>query len=1248
MRLFSLVVFVVLVSLCNAAGVPPTQAQWDAAIQKAKDYLTTNAFTNSEKAALATGVGWEGGQCVGNIPSIPRVNFSGFCLEDSPTGVRFALNVTAFPAAVNVAATWNRSLIYERYAAFGSEFKTKGAHIALAPMMNMGRVAAGGRNWEGFGADPYLTGECAYLAVIGIQDQGVVATSKHYLLNEQEHYRTTSSSNADVRTMHEVYLWPFRQAVKAGTGSVMCSYNLVNGFYACENEYILTEVLKKEFGFQGYIMSDWAATMSGLPSILAGLDMTMPGDVTFNSGTTYFGEHLVDDVANGTVTQARLDDMAIRILTPYFLLNQDQGYPTVDFDFRDYTKLNQRNAQADHATVVRKIGAESNILLKNINNTLPFSSTPTPGGANYTFAVIGSDAGPSPGNYGPTACADHGCDEGTLAQGWGSGTVWFPYLIDPNAAIVNKSTANGQTVISSLNDTIEAAQQAAAQADIAIVFANADSGEDYITVEGNEGDRNNLNLFHNGNALIEAVASVNNRTVVVLHVVGPVVMPWADHPNVTAIILAGLPGQESGNSLVDTLWGAVNPSAKLIYTIAKLESDYGASVLYSSPLPYPPINYTEALLIDYRWFDQKNIAPQYEFGFGLSYTTFSYANLQFTTATPTVTGCATHQALEDDVLYSATIEISNTGSVAGAEVAQLYLGFPEGAGEPPKVLRGFDKVWTEVGGKATASFSLTRIDISIWDPVTAGWVVPAGTFQVMVGASSRDIRLTTNFTVAAVPTVTLAVDKTVAEGATLTATLTLSAASTSTVSVPLLATGGTATSSQYSLSSTCATFAPGALTTTVTITTVDDNVYRGDTNFQLSLQLPTNANLASGTPSSIVIQDNDLPQLSVAAASQTISVSEAAGTVNITLQLSKQSAFSTYVNWTTTGHPNINDIVFSSSLVIPPLVSSVDVPVTVVQDTIYEGNETFILTLSSSSNSSIDASANAVSFTVIDDDPVPYVYLVSNNSFFTASAPTVSFDVFVSNPEEGDIGVALQVNYINASEAVVTFTNGFPNVVIPSATNAVTINVSTVFDSIYEGNQVFSISIANITAGIATIGSTNGRSVTFVIEENILIPSVYFPQSSYLALSANVTENVAVSLTNAANKEIIVPYTFSAIYPDGPVAQSGFVTFAALATSAQIPIYINSSWTSPATVLLDTPIAGPVQLGSVSRFTIYNNFTVVPTSPPTAPPKGTTSGNTTTGPAPGTSTTTGAPHHNSAGMVVPALWLALLVLYNLL
>ncbi|KAF9499862.1 glycoside hydrolase family 3 protein [Pleurotus eryngii] len=661
------------------------------------------------------------GNCVGNIPSISSINFPGLCLQDSPLGVRYGDLVSVFPAGINTAATFNRTLMRQRGAALGAEFHGKGVHVALGPAMNLARAPAAGRNWEGFGGDPYLSGEGAFETVTGIQSVGVQACAKHLINDEQEHFRETSSSNVDDRTQHELYALPFLRSIQAGVASVMCSYNQINGSFACENDKVLNGIIKGEFGFPGYIMSDWAATHS-TGSVNQGLDMTMPGDITFSSGTTYFGQNLVNAVQSGSVPQSRVDDMATRILAAWYLLGQDSGYPAVNFNSWNVNGPGSThvNVQGNHKDLIRTIGAASTVLLKNT-------------GA---------------GSRGTNGYTDRGGLDGVLAQGWGSGTADYPYLITPLAAITSRASTDGSTVSSSLSDTdLNAAGTTATGKDFALVFIAANSGEGYITVEGNAGDRNDLKAWHNGDALVARVAGANANTIVVVNSVGPIeVEAWINHPNVTAVVWSGLPGQEAGNALADVLYGAYNPSGRLPYTIGKSINDYSAKVIYNSNASILPIPYSEGLFIDYRHFDEANIAPRFEFGFGLSYTTFAYASLSIsgsigTGTAPTRPGSSLDPWLHEKVI-TVTFSLTNSGSVAGHEIPQLYITLPASAQSAPLSLKGFDSVFLAPNQSKTVTIQLSRFDLSIWNVASQRWQIPSGSIGVSVGASSRDIRLT--------------------------------------------------------------------------------------------------------------------------------------------------------------------------------------------------------------------------------------------------------------------------------------------------------------------------------------------------------------------------------------------------------------------------------------------------------------------------------------------------------------------------
>jgi beta-glucosidase len=623
-------------------------------------------------------------------------------------------------------------------------------------MMNLGRVAQGGRNWEGFGADPFLAGEAAYETILGLQQAGVQACAKHLINNEQEHFRTTESSDVDDRTEHEIYAQPFLKSIMAGVASIMCSYNLVNNTYACENDRILNDIVKGEFGFQGFIMSDWAATPSTL-AVMAGLDMTMPGDITLGSNTTYFGANLTEYLQNGTIPESRLDDMATRILASWYLLGQDSpSYPPTNFNAflpQDEATNEHIDVMDDHYQLVREIGAASTVLLKNEGGALPLQEP-------RSLALIGSDAGP--GRAGPNEFADQGGSDGILAMGWGSGTAYFPYLISPYEAIQRRAAKDHTLIAWTFNDfDYPTAAQYATGKSAAIVFINSDSGEDYITVDGNEGDRNNLTAWHGGDQLVLTVAAQNNNTIVVVHSVGPLILePWIEHPNVTAVLWAGLAGQETGNSLADILYGERNPSGRIPYTIAKQPSDYPAQLITTSNgSDILQIPYAEGLEIDYRWFDAKNIEPRFEFGFGLSYTKFEYGNLQISKVSDQdnvqadaknawdagdcpSTGEGSSAAIWlHRPAYQVTFDVTNVGAVYGGEIPQLYVNMPPSAGEPPSLLKGFTDVGLAPDETERVTIQLSRYDLSIWDTAEQGWRRPAGQILITVGASSRDDRL---------------------------------------------------------------------------------------------------------------------------------------------------------------------------------------------------------------------------------------------------------------------------------------------------------------------------------------------------------------------------------------------------------------------------------------------------------------------------------------------------------------------------
>ncbi|KAK5045553.1 hypothetical protein LTR84_009171 [Exophiala bonariae] len=765
---------------------PPTLGTgWETAFEQANTFAANLSL--EEKAQLVTGT--SPGPCVGNIGAIPRLGFGGLCLQDGPLAIRLATYASVFPAGLTAAASWDRGLIFARGMFMGAEFKAKGSHVALGPVVGpLGRIGYGGRNWEGFSPDPYLTGVAAEETIRGMQQAGVQACLKHYIGNEQETQRNPDvsangttieavSSNIDDQTLHELYLWPFANGVRAGTASIMCSYNRLNGSYGCQNSKTLNGILKTELGFQGYVMSDWGATHAGVDAINAGLDMDMPGSTGGSPNASFFGGNLTQAVNNASVSQSRIDDMVLRIMTPYFFLKQDD-YPPIDGQSPALNNNNPQNyryqftlgesdtdVREDHAQLIRELGAAGTVLLKNVNNTLPLK-------APRSIGVFGNDAGDLVnGEYfsGSSFANQFGYEYGTLPMAGGSGAARLSYLVPPLDAIKARAFQDGTLVQYILNNTIlSGPAKVRNRADgLGFILPVPDVCLVFLKTWASEGvDRLSLEADWNSTAVVNNVASYCNNTIVITHSAGLNVLPWANNPNVTAILAAHLPGQETGNSLVDILYGAINPSGKLPYTIALNASDYKfAPVTNSTELQGTEdpnawqSNFTEGQLIDYRHFDYYNQSVLYEFGYGLSYTTFNLSDLQIestvsgkpVTARPPLAatvpgGNPTLWA----VLYVVNVTVTNTGNTAGAAVPQLYLSLPSTSQSNPtpvNVLRGFDKIFLQPGKSTTVQFPLARRDLSYWDTNLQDWVISSGAIAVHLGFSSRDLKLHDQVTV---------------------------------------------------------------------------------------------------------------------------------------------------------------------------------------------------------------------------------------------------------------------------------------------------------------------------------------------------------------------------------------------------------------------------------------------------------------------------------------------------------------------
>lgn len=712
-------------------------------------------MTLTEKVNLTHG--HPSGPCVGNTGAVPRLGIPSICFADGPSGIRGQEFVSAFPAGIHLAATFDRDLMYRYGRALGAEYRGKGVNVALGPVAGpLGRIVKGGRNWEGLSNDPYLAGAGMGAITRGIQDNGVIATPKHWLLNEQEFRRRWDndlgdaiSASVDDRTLHELYAFPFMDALREGAGAVMCSYQKANHSYACQNSKLLNGVLKTDLGFEGFVVSDWDGQMSGVASANAGLDLVMP-----NAGFWGGDEGLGEAVRNGSVTEERMDDMATRILAAWYFLKQENGYPPPELGDNLQVRL-PVDVRGDHADLIKEIGAAGTVLVKNEKGALPLKKPSFVCVYGYD-AEVKATPWDNRDRYGGGYEVNWGWNvlNGTMITAGGSGSNTPPYVISPFQAIqdrVRRDKGMLRWDFWSENPTRYL------NAEACLVFINAYASEtfDRLSLTDEFSDRLVLN-----------VAAWCKNTIVVVHSAGVrLVDTFIENPNVTAVVMAGLPGQESGNSLVSVLYGDINPTGRLPYTIAKQEEDYGKVVdpaglsAEEQKQYFPEDDFSaEGLFIDYRAFDKKGIEPRFEFGFGLSYTTFAYDALEATLVSGEATNLDEFPNEDVAVVQGGHLElwdvvaivkcvVMNTGEVDGTEVAQLYVGVPGAEEEdttPNRQLRGFNKVGPLVPGQEReVLFELTRRDLSVWDVVAQQWRLRRGEYTIWVGASSRDLRMQT-------------------------------------------------------------------------------------------------------------------------------------------------------------------------------------------------------------------------------------------------------------------------------------------------------------------------------------------------------------------------------------------------------------------------------------------------------------------------------------------------------------------------
>ncbi|MGB6193263.1 MAG: glycoside hydrolase family 3 C-terminal domain-containing protein [Terracidiphilus sp.] len=696
-------------------------------------------MTLEEKATMLSGSGW-----MESAP-IERLAIPAIKIADGPMGVRswagssaitsganasMKVESTSFPSGEAMAATWDTDLVHREGEAIGQEVKALGRDMILGPTVNINRQPLWGRNFEGYGEDPYLSGQLAVAYIKGVQSEGVIPSVKHFAANNEEYERHRVNATIDERTLHEIYLPAFKAAVQqGGVWNVMSAYNKVNGVHCAENTYLLNDVLKKEFGFKGFVVSDWGSTYSTAPTVNAGMDLEMPGGPPMqkwlaNPRTQQSGngdgwlvpEKVLAAVKAGEISEATIDDNVSRILRVIFL----SGI----FD-HPHTGGGEVDTPGQRA-VARQGATEGIVLLKNAGNLLPLDLTKI-----RSIAVIGPNA----------AVARTG--------GGGSSLVRPKHAIAPLDGIKDRA-GNGVQVTYVLGvgmegedpaqDTLDArakalkeAVETAAKADVAIVVVGRSN-----KLESEGFDVKTMDLPAGQDALIAAVEQANPHTVVVLNTGDPVTMTqWVD--KTPALLDMWYGGQEGGSGLAAILFGDANPSGKLPVTLPKKFEDSPAAANY--PGENLEVNYAEGIYVGYRYFDTKNVEPQFPFGFGLSYTTFEYSNLHVVNRTEFAGQTPIRQVV-------VSLQVKNTGSRAGAEVVQLYVHDGHSKiDRPVHELKGFKRVELQAGEAREVRFLLDPASaFAYWNPATKAWQVDPGTFEIQVGSSSRDIRLKASVT----------------------------------------------------------------------------------------------------------------------------------------------------------------------------------------------------------------------------------------------------------------------------------------------------------------------------------------------------------------------------------------------------------------------------------------------------------------------------------------------------------------------
>jgi beta-glucosidase len=654
------------------------------AMKRAKHLVSQ--MTTAEKVSQLHGV--SDAKTYRIVPGVPRLGIPALPITNGPAGVGpggagVQLKATALPSPIALAATWDVEAALEYGQLAGKETRLLGSDLLEAPDINIVRVPQGGRTFETFGEDPWLTGRLAVADIQGIQSAGVMANVKHFLANNQETQRGSINEIIDDRTLHEIYMPGFKAAVQEGhVASVMCAYPRVNGAFNCENKPLLNDVLRGDWGFTGFVISDFGAVHSTDASIWAGLDLELP------SGH-YFGAALQQALESGQLPMKLVDQALVRRYTAMIQLGL-------------FSRKHLDRVQNDAVSVLadgaasRRIAEESMVLLKNDGNLLPLNSQ-----ALHSVALIG-----------PYAVR-------AKTGGGGSSFVNPFYTIRPEDGIYSHMQSQKTLLVEDGSD-IAAAVAAARRAQVAIVMIGDDEGEDHD---------HSLSLSDAQNNLVAAIAAVNPKTIVVLKSGSAILMPWL--ASVAAVLEAWYPGEEDGNAVADVLFGDKDPSGRLPITFPVSAEDTLARSIDQYPGRGGTVHYSEGIAVGYRDYQVREVKPLFPFGFGLSYTKFKYGNFSV-------------KQLESgtELTVSVSFTVTNIGDRSGSDIPQIYVSFPhiDEGDEPPFQLKGFQKVTLNPGESKNIDVVLKKDAFSYWSTKDKNWRTIKGDYRISLGESATDIR----------------------------------------------------------------------------------------------------------------------------------------------------------------------------------------------------------------------------------------------------------------------------------------------------------------------------------------------------------------------------------------------------------------------------------------------------------------------------------------------------------------------------